>query len=218
MWWGAEKLAAGDFVRLNVGKHDVFLSGATHSEVVSTASDNGGCAVFLRISRILMQGTGCLELLFTGMLYELCNEGAEEIDLHDFVEVDISDAGPSNPLSQEGTNTSDEFVEVEIPAASNTHQSEPALPEAPIGYVFHPMIMDGFEALIPAELIHGRYHPRVMEHSKLSGVPLEALFSLAELEGLLYPSSTRPPSIYVFCRKRMLEKAEWVARKSLVKK
>ncbi|KAF9032817.1 hypothetical protein BDZ89DRAFT_1111402 [Hymenopellis radicata] len=236
VWWGAEKLVVGDFVRLNVGRRDVFLSGATHSETVSAVSGNRECTLFLGINRILVRGAGQSKLVFAGMLYELCNERAEENVVDDFVEIDISEAGPSSQHSQQGTQTSDEFVEVEIPASANTQQSEPVLPDtqristsannqqsepvlpdAPIGYAFHPMIMDGFETLVPAELIQGRYHPRVMEHTKLSDVPLEALSSLAELEGLLYPPNTCPPSNYVFGRKRMLEKAEWVARKSLAK-
>lgn len=178
VWWGPERIWAGDLVRMCLPRHALAPDGAPHVLPASGPSldalsylanlridprfepDAYGArtrATFLRIARIGGAGHECRA---AGALYELADMDIEP--------------GPWDAAD-------------ELP-----------LPQPPTGYKWRRITEPGFTVALPMALLAGRYYARILSHPILAGVlalPPEEISEggpLLSLEGLAWQGNVEP--------------------------
>ncbi|KAF7339433.1 hypothetical protein MSAN_02157500 [Mycena sanguinolenta] len=162
-WWGGERIWADDLVRLKVPRNCLASMGAQHifapsgpgPKSRSLAESRGGDptlygassrGVFMKIDTIfLVEGSGKRECRVTGMLYELADLDWEDHNLPRIGD-SISNGAPATGQPPELPN----------PGATGGFF---ALPSAPAGFKFRPILAPGYEVVMCPSLISGRYYP-----------------------------------------------------------
>ncbi|KAJ7696594.1 hypothetical protein B0H17DRAFT_1198102 [Mycena rosella] len=216
LWWGGERIWADDLVRLKVPRNCLAPTGAQHifapagpgAANRATLAARGGDSsqygavsrgAFMKIDTIFIVDAGAKrECRVSGMLYELADSDWEDPNLPRNVE-SISSGGPST-----------------VPKATTLGETPSyALPVAPTGYKFRPILAPGYEAIMSLTLISGRYYPRLLQHPQIipclndliaaDSASLMTVSHLWSLEGLFggYKNSV-DPSKYKPHRERML--------------
>ncbi|KAJ7224191.1 hypothetical protein GGX14DRAFT_648908 [Mycena pura] len=226
LWWGGERIWAGDLVRLKVprsclapaGAQNIFApSGPGEKNKIEINNTGGDPAdfgatsrgVFLKIDSIsLVDGTtGRRECRVLGMLYELA-------------EVDWVD--PNLPRFGLSENRSISAVKPPTPASAEGYP----LPVAPTGYKYRAILAPGYEAVMSLSVISGRYYPCLLKHPKIK--PLVAQVDIMDhdsilevghlwsLEGLFggYKNSVNP-RVYKATREKMMSDATKTAKGEL---
>ncbi|KAJ6518874.1 hypothetical protein C8R45DRAFT_8229 [Mycena sanguinolenta] len=230
-WWGGERIWADDLVRLKVPRNCLAPMGAQHIFAPSgpgprsklLAESRGGDptpygassrGVFIKIDTIfLVEGSGKRECRVTGMLYELADFDWEDPNLPR-VGDSISNGAPATvqPPKLPNPRASGEFF---------------ALPSAPAGFKFRPILAPGHEVVMCLSLISGRYYPHILQHPLLRPIlndviPLDPTTMLGAahlwaLEGLFggYKNSV-DPTVYKGNREKMLMDAQKDATEALL--
>ncbi|KAG6821422.1 hypothetical protein H0H93_010146 [Arthromyces matolae] len=156
----------------------------------------GSRGVFMRLDGLFVvdavQADGFTtkkECRASGMLYELAEEDWEDDSdsksnssgsKENLAPVNFVPApSPLNPhVSPNSNSQTDISVASQVPPSTTyslsptSQQSHPlrihyALPEAPIGYFFRPILPEGYEAAVSLSFISGRYYPRILSHPLL---------------------------------------------------
>ncbi|KAJ7247607.1 hypothetical protein B0H12DRAFT_736890 [Mycena haematopus] len=222
LWWGGERIWADDLVRLKVPRNCLAPMGAQHifapsgpgnkSRLLaesrggdSTAYGASSRGVFMKIDTIfIVDGSGKRECRVTGMLYELADLDWEDPNLPRTVDP-ISNGAPAAGQSPKLPNpgSSGDFL---------------ALPSAPVGFKFRPILAPGHEVVLCLSLISGRYYPRILQHPLLRPIlndviPLDPTTMLTAahlwaLEGLFggYKNAV-DPTVYKGNREKMMADA-----------
>jgi hypothetical protein len=161
--------------------------------------------VFMKIETIfIVDGVGQRECRVAGMLYELADSDWEDPNLPRNVD------SISNGASSAGQST-----KLAIPGSSGDFF---ALPPAPTGFKFRPILAPGYEVVLCLSLVSGRYYPRILQHPLMKPylnevIPLDPTTMLSAghlwaLEGLFggYKNSV-DPTIYKANREKMMSDA-----------
>ncbi|KAJ7823025.1 hypothetical protein B0H13DRAFT_2291322 [Mycena leptocephala] len=222
LWWGGERIWADDLVRLKVPRNCLAPMGAQHifapsgpgnkSKLLAESrgadsSPYGAISrgVFMKIETIfIVDGVGQRECRVAGMLYELADSDWEDPNLPRNVD------SISNGASSAGQST-----KLAIPGSSGDFF---ALPPAPTGFKFRPILAPGYEVVLCLSLVSGRYYPRILQHPLMKPylnevIPLDPTTMLSAghlwaLEGLFggYKNSV-DPTIYKANREKMMSDA-----------
>ncbi|KAJ7180727.1 hypothetical protein C8R46DRAFT_885527 [Mycena filopes] len=229
MWWGGERIWADDLVRLKVPRTCLAPAGAQHIFAPSGAGPKAKLlaeqkgrdpaaygaisrGVFMKIDTIYILDAippAKRECRVTGMLYELADSDWEDPNLpRNNVDALVND-GPASI----STGIS---VKAAMPVGpSGDSPLSYALPSAPIGFKFRPIVAPGYEVVLCLTLIGGRYYPRLLHHPQLKSslnevIPLDpqSMMSSAHLwslEGLFggYKNSV-DPTYYKANREKMM--------------
>ncbi|KAJ7642710.1 hypothetical protein DFH06DRAFT_1052007 [Mycena polygramma] len=217
-WWGGERIWADDLVRLKpprgclapMGAQHIFSPSGPGTKSKLSAQSQGrdpalygaiSRGVFLKIDTIfIVDGVSGRECRVTGMLYELADDDWEDPNL------------PRNVESIPTGATSATSTRVPNPGSSGDAF---ALPPAPNGFKFRPILAPGYEVIMCLSLISGRYYPRILTHPLMKiyineVIPLDPesmmdLGHLWSLEGLFggYKNSVDPTS-YKASREKMI--------------
>ncbi|KAF8216578.1 hypothetical protein K438DRAFT_1703576 [Mycena galopus ATCC 62051] len=234
MWWGGERIWADDLVRLKVPRNCLAPMGAQHIFAPSgpgeksrlLAESRGGDStpygaisrgVFMKIDTIfLLDGVGKRECRVTGMLYELADVDWEDPNLPRTVVDSIS---VSNGVASSAVQPAPKLP---TPGTSDAY----ALPPAPTGFKFRPILAPGYEIVLCLSLISGRYYPRILHHPLLRQtleevIPLDPVTMLNAahlwaLEGLFggYKNAV-DPTVYKANREKMMTDASKEAMAAL---
>ncbi|KAJ7890458.1 hypothetical protein B0H14DRAFT_2497092 [Mycena olivaceomarginata] len=237
LWWGGERIWADDLVRLKVPRNCLAPAGANHIFAPSgpgtksrlLAESQGGDAtlygatsrgVFMKIDTIfLVDGGGKRECRVTGMLYELADIDWEDPNLPRPVFDSISSASASASAPPPGQPT----AKLPTPGSSGDMF---ALPPAPTGFKFRPILAPGHEVVLCLSLISGRYYPRILQHPLVRPIlneviPLDPTTMLEAgylwaLEGLFggYKNAV-DPTFYRANREKMMSDASREAMAAL---
>ncbi|KAJ7043682.1 hypothetical protein C8F04DRAFT_1072948 [Mycena alexandri] len=227
MWWGGERIWADDLVRLKVPRSCLAPAGAQHifapspggPKATALAQSRGrdpaeygaiARGVFMRIDTIHIldaNSQGKRECRVTGMLYELADIDWEDPNL------------PRNNVEALATQAPTSIsAGISVSVKPGDMSSSYALPPAPIGFKFRPILAPGYEVVLCLSLISGRYYPRLLQHPQLKThlndvIPLDSLSMLSSvhlwsLEGLFggYKNCV-DPTYYKVNREKMLTDA-----------
>jgi hypothetical protein len=236
LWWGSERIWADDFVRLKLprggiapaGYQDILAPsgpGPSRAAMAGHTEGTGGAAsrgLFIHINALFVvdvptgDGRTVKECRASGPLYEL----ADADWIEPLAATVPSGSNLSTSLLPDPAKQPDGPSQLSQPP----HASHYALPDAPMGYKFRPILSEGLEAVISLTLISGRYYPRILSHPLLKEAVAQALNpgehgglldsnQLWSLEGLSAGhSNCVDPTRYVSSRDKMKQEAEESAR------
>ncbi|KAF7365507.1 Actin-related protein 8 [Mycena venus] len=176
LWWGGERIWAGEMVRLKIPRKCLAPTGTQHifpplgpgnksrslAESREPNSAQFGAVsrdVFMKIDTIFMadsDGVGKRECRIAGMLYEL-SDG------------DWTDPNLPRNVNVNGASSSTSGQPAELP---NPGTSAESLPPAPTGLKFRPILAPGHEVVMLLGFIGGRYYQGILEHP-LMKLPLD---------------------------------------------
>ncbi|KAL4248109.1 Cryptic loci regulator 2 [Abortiporus biennis] len=209
LWWGAERIWTDELVRLKTARVQFFPNGGQNVYPPSGPSastlqyntdgqpmDNpnlfgaGQRSLFMRVDGIFIvdsqgpDGKPVKETRVSGMLYELA-----DLDWEDPFAPPPPPPPPPESGSKKGKKRATDGPSTTVPndASSKSNKSRDpwrpphfALPRAPHGYRFRPILHPGHEVVVSVSLIAGRYYPHLYAHPLLHSVVARALHVAAE--------------------------------------
>jgi len=188
LWWGAEKIWVDELVRLQSGRAQVHPQGSQLIYRPSPRADGRG--VLMKVNAIItVPGTSRdspRNCKVSGVLYELADEAYEEDTFEsstilpamssDFMGLSELNKPPSVLVAPPGSVVTP-FSDQKITSnAFMTPETNPfqggailplSLPDPPPGYKFRSIMKPGYEIVLDAAFISGRYYPNLLKHPLL---------------------------------------------------